>query len=488
MVKPGIIFSVFLVLFSSWLSTENSAVEGPSPNIIFILADDLGWADMGYQSNGRFRTPTIDRMKEKGFYFSHAYANAPVCAPSRACLLTGLYPPRHEIYNVNKSHAGPAYSWPLLTAPRNEDLDTSFFTLAEAFQAEGYRTGFIGKWHLWEDHPAFNPENHGFEEVFGGDPDGKVKSHFPKYGPVSLPHPPGSPYLADLLTDQAIKFIAPSVKQDNRPFFLLLSHYAVHDPIEAKPADIEPFKKTFTEKDSAYFNPVYAGMVKNLDDNIGRILDFLKAKQLDKETIIVFFSDNGGSLGYTTNLPLRSGKGTLYEGGIRVPLIFYSEGNWIPQGTSDLPVHSLDFFPTLASLTNSSIRTELDGNDLSTLIRTGKESTVDKDRPIYWVYPAQKRFRTRHKPSAVFEQTTFPAAAIRKGDLKLIHYFGLLPNELFDLSADVGETTNLAAKHPNLHDELLGNLQEWLKQTNAYIPVPNIDFDPEKSKSEGLWK
>jgi len=341
---------------------------------------------------------------------------------------------------------------------------------------------------LWEDHPAFNPQNHGFEEVYGGDPDGKVKSHFPKYGPASLPHLPGSPYLADLLTDQAIKFIEPGAKQDNRPFFLFLSHYAVHDPIEAKTEDIESFKGSFTEQDSTYFNPVYAGMVKNLDDNIGRILDFLKAKNLDKETIIVFFSDNGGSLGYTSNHPLRSGKGTLYEGGIRVPLLFFSEGTWIKQGVSDLPVHSLDLFPTLASFAKTKAHLELDGVDLSTILRTGKPNPIDQERPIYWIYPAQKRFRMRHKPASVFERTTFPAAAIRKGNYKLIHYFGLKPNELFDLSTDIGETINLSASHPQLHDEMSSNLQDWLKETNAYIPVPNIDFDPEKSKREGLWK
>jgi len=470
-------------------SPQAGEEQPPSrPNIIFILADDLGWADVGYNSGGKFTTPHIDRMKKQGFYFSQAYANAPVCAPSRACLLTGLYPPRHRIYNVNKSHAGPAYSWPLLTAPRNEDLDTAFVTMAEALKAADYHTGFIGKWHLREDKPEGTPQNQGFDYVFGGDPDGKPASHFPTYGPPSLPDIQSEKYLADLLTDSAISYIEANAQTNERPFFLFLSHYAVHDPIEAKAADIRLFEDTFLETDSIHFNPTYAAMVKNLDDNIGRMLQTVEQNGLSENTIFVFFSDNGGSLGYTSNQPLRSGKGTLYEGGIRVPLIFYSQGDWVKSGESDLPVHSLDFFPTLLSFATADAQTNLDGKDLSETIRTENENDSLDDRSIYWFYPAQKNFRLRHKPQSRFERTTFPGAVIRKGNFKLIYYFDVFPDELYDMANDIGEQHNLTKSKPELHQNLLQDLKSWMKETEAYIPTKNPEFDSLKSKELGLWR
>ena len=478
---------LLFLLAASCTEVPTDKSEREQPNIIFILADDLGWADVGYNSGGQFQTPNIDRMQKEGFYFSEAYANAPVCSPSRACLLTGLYPPRHGIYNVNKSHAGPEYSWPLITAPQNEDLDTAFITIAEVLKEDGYQTGFIGKWHLWEEHPEYSPQNQGFDYVFGGDPDGKVKSHFPRYGPASLPNTQDEKYLADLLTDSAVHFIDRYSSNDGGPFFLFLSHYAVHDPIQAKPEDIALFKNTFTDKDSIYFNPTYAAMVKNLDDNVGRILQTVENKGLLEETIIVFFSDNGGSLAYTSNTPLRSGKGTLYEGGIRVPLIFYGGKDWVTHASSNIPIHSLDLFPTLVKMATGNELPQLDGNDLSATIQK-TENTFLNERSIFWVYPAQKRFQVRHKTEALFDRTAFPVAVIRKGSFKFIHYFDLFPDELYDLAKDVSEKNNLVEQEAQLYQVLKQELENWLERTKAYIPIENPAFDGAKSIENGLWK
>ena len=479
--RPLIIFC-FVTLLTGFFSCtrENSEpLEGSRPNIVFILADDLGWADLPVYGNRFNEAPNLTRMAREGIRFSDAYAACPVCSPTRASIMSGQYPATVGITDFITGHWRP-YEEVIVPKNRTQYLPLEIYTLSEALQDAGYSTGFFGKWHLgWGD---YYPENQGFDvsNVYQGG----GFFHYGERMSTPIETRPGT-VLAEALTDLGLEFIE---NHKEEPFFLFLSHYDVHVQLDADSTLIDKYLKK--EKVKGYpCNAVYAAMVEHVDESTGRILDALKDQGLDKNTLVVFFSDNGGlvsrfdriplidrskqylyegdTLLYvaSSNAPLRAEKGTLYEGGIREPLIAWWPGTLENERVSDALVTSVDFMPTFAELAGARLpeSQKMDGTSLLDAL-AGKE--VDPDRALYWHYP-------------VYHHET-PASAIRKGDWKLMHYLVNDSLTLFNLSEDIGETTDLSGSHPEKVTELMGLLNEWRSECGAEFPVPNPDFDPKR--------
>ncbi len=458
-VRIGLLLSLTLA------ATSCRPREEAPPNIILIYADDLGWRDLGMMGSNYYETPNIDRLAHEGIMFSRAYANAPNCAPSRASLLTGQVTPRHGVYTVGSSERGQSRYRKLLPAENRTTLPLSAVTIADLLRRGGYRTGLVGKWHLGKD--ANSPEHRGFEWSRAGNELGSPPSYFYPYtnGERSLPDIDtlGSEgeYLTDRLTDEAVRFIEESV---DGPFFLYLSHYAVHTPIQAKEEKIDTYREKTPDGNQS--NPVYAAMVESLDESVGRIVEVVDALGLAENTLILFYSDNGGHGPVTSMAPLRGAKGMLYEGGIRVPLI----GRW-PRGIapgieSDLPVIGTDLFPTFLEVAGivpgDSIL--LDGQSILPAF-TGRPD--EEDRILYWHFPAYLE-ATRGMDT---QWRTTPAGAIQEGSYKLIYFFEDNRRELYDLEKDVGETVNLVDVEPEIADSLERRLRVWWNDTGAFIPT-----------------
>lgn len=434
------------------------AAPADPPNIVLIYVDDMGWRDLGVQGSGFYLTPHIDQLAADGRRYTNAYANAPNCAPSRASLLTGLYGPRHGIYTVNSAARGRAENRKLVPVENRTVLDTSFVTVAERLGSLGYRTGFFGKWHLGGD--GFGPPEQGFDEAAGwtalGSPPG-----------YSWPYERGAFTLADLrdtgqpgenltdrLVDESIRFI----NQGHEPFFLMLSHYAVHTPIQADSARLARFDGR--PADQGHRDARYASMIAAVDDGLGRIRDVLAQTGRADNTYVVFMSDNGGYGPITDMLPLRGSKGMLYEGGIRVPLLV--AGPDIASGLSDTPVMGADLYPTFLDWAGSSADRELDGRSLA--------DSRAWERPLFWHFPAYlESYRGQPGP-----WRTAPASAMRRGRFKLIRFYESDEDELYDLVTDPAESVNLADRRPALAAELGHQLDEWLEDTEAYLPTRSL--------------
>ncbi len=442
---------------------------GDKPNIVFIYADDLGWRDAGFMGSKFYETPVIDALAASGMVFTNAYANAPNCAPSRAALMTGLYAPRTGIYTVGTSERGNSKFRKIIPVKNKTVLDTSFVTLAEVLKNNGYVTASIGKWHLGEGKIT-GPTGQGFDVNVGGWHLGHPKSYFSPYGNPYLPDGPKGEYLTDRLTEEAIKFIKES---KGRPFFLYFPHYAVHTPLQAKSSLKGDFKNKLP--DGRQNNPIYAAMVKSLDESVGRIIETLNEVGLMKNTVIIFTSDNGGYGPATDMSPLRGSKGMLYEGGIREPFIVSWKGK-IKAGTkTDYPIIGTDMFPTILSLTNSKIpqHLDLDGTDLKNVFL--KSELPDK-RALFWFFPAY--LENYHGMKGLWRTT--PAATVRYGNYKLIRFFEDGREELYDLKDDIGEKNDLTISDTAKRKELSKLLDEWIISTNAPVPVePNPGFDEE---------
>ncbi len=430
--------------------------KGP-PNIVLILADDLGWKDTGYQGSKFYLTPNIDQLAREGMAFDQAYSNGPNCAPSRASLMTGQYPPRHGIYTVGSAARGKAKNRHLIPAKNRRVLPPSAWTIAEALQAKGYRTAAMGKWHLGKD-----PRSQGFDINIGGTQAGHPRSYFSPYKNPALPDGPKGEYLTDRLTTEALAFLDAN---QNRPFFLYLSHFAVHTPLQSKKRKALPFRGR--SPDGRQHNPVYAGMIASLDESVGKVLRHLDKLGLSKNTLVLFCSDNGG-LGTVTDMsPLRGMKGMLYEGGIRIPFIARWPGH-IPAGTkSHQAILLSDLFPTfldLARIPKPKSKT-LDGLSLLPLF-LGKEKKLPS-RPLFWHFPAYLEGNRRtHGP-----WRTTPVSMVRMGPYKLLEFFEGPRLELYDLSKDLSERENLSDSHPKLRRKLLRTLLEWQKQSKAFLPL-----------------
>ena len=456
-----------------------ATTDEKKPNFVFILVDDLGWRDVGFTGSRYYETPQIDRLAREGMVFTNAYANAPNCAPTRACLLSGQYTPRHGIYTVGTSERGQSKHRKLIPTPNTTTLAPGIRTLAEALHTAGYANAHVGKWHLGSD-PDSGPRAQGFDRNIAGNRAGAPKSYFSPYKNPDLDDGPEGEYLTDRLTDEALGFME---EHRDRPFFLYMSHYAVHTPIQAQEAILQKYKQK--PPDNGQNNPAYAAMVESTDRSVGRIVEKLDALGIAENTVVVFFSDNGGHGGVTSNAPLRGAKGMLYEGGIREPAIVRWPGRIRPGSTCDVPVIGLDFYPTLLEM--AGVRREpgqvLDGESLVPLL-TGK-GTLHRDT-LFWHFPAYlESFRSRGKAAAskdgrireVDLWRTTPAGAVRQGDFKLIEFFEDGRLELYNLREDISERDDLAQALPEKVRALHALLLDWRREVNAPVPVElNPDF------------
>lgn len=449
--------------------TQAAATTGQKPNIIFILIDDMGYADLSCFGSPLNETPNLDRLAQSGTKFTQAYAACPVCSPTRASIVTGKYPARLKLTNFLKGTLSPKDS-PVLTAPYADELPLEETTIAEILDDAGYVTGHIGKWHLGGS--GFGPKEQGFNANVGGSQSGGVRSHFwpgwkggfPVEGKVE------GEYLADRLTDEACAFIE---RNREHPFFLYLCHFSVHIPLEAKADKIAKYEaklKAHPAKPGEQNNALYAAMVESVDESVGRIVDAVRACGIDQNTILFFFSDNGGlsvkegaNTPATVNTPFRAGKGYVYEGGIREPLIVVWPGVTQPGTICETPVSSVDFLPTMCAMAGTEHGdSKVDGVDISAALRD-PHATLDRDA-LYWHYPH------------FANQGGHPAGAVREGDWKLIKDYEFGKIELYNLRDDVGETHNLAETQPREAARLQKKLERWLKSVDANMPPPNPEY------------
>lgn len=439
------------------------------PNVVFILIDDLGWTDTSYNGSRFYETVHLDRFAASAMKFTNGYAAHPVCSPTRAAIMTGKYPARLRL----TSHLQGAHRMPyskVLPPPVRLQLPLEERTIAEALRDEGYRTACIGKWHLGPD--GFLPSQQGFDVTLGGDTAGSTSSFFyPKWkSKIPLEGTEGD-YLTDRLTTLAVDFLR---ENHSRPFFLYLAHFAVHTPIEGKPDLIRKYDAKADSQNPQNYGE-YAAMVESMDQSVGRVLAALDELKLSDNTIVIFTSDNGGVASrewknrpVTSNLPLRSGKGHVYEGGIRVPLLIRYPGVTRAGSTCDHPIYSIDFAPTLAEATGARMP-PADGQSVLPLLKGGK---LDRDT-LYWHYP-------HYSP-----QLGRPAAAIREGHWKLILFFEEMRVELYDLKNDLGEQKDLALQQPARAQQLRRKLENWLAETRAQLPHENPNYDSRREKETG---
>ena len=492
----------FALLLS--LYTNSRADAADRPNVLLILVDDLGWADLGVSGSTFYETPNVTRLAAEGVYFSDAYSANPVCSPTRASIQTGKYPSRLKITNHSgiRGAMGPPYK---LNPPMVEgSMPLDDITLAEALHEAGYTTAHIGKWHLQshgEKGRAHYPEANGFDVNIAGHNGGQPGSYYFPYksDEHAWSNVPGlddgkeGDYLTDILTDKAIEFI--TTHRDG-PFYLNLWYYTVHTPIEARKDKVEKYRQKVNalgldktmedvvpEHDSFtrahQDNAPYAVMVESMDENVGRLLDTLKDLHIENDTIVIFLSDNGGlSTGPdpqspTSNRPLRAGKGWVYEGGIRVPLIIRYPGAVRAGVKSAEPVISTDLYPTILDLAGlpQKPRQHLDGQSLKSLL-TGNASSLDRDA-LYFHFPHYHPINTMG-----------PAGAVRARDYKLVEVFETGDVELYDLSKDIGEQHNLVGEMPELAAKLKQMLHAWREETGSLMPTPNPDYVDRNSLKE----
>lgn len=427
------------------------------PNIVFILIDDLGWADLGCLGNPLYETPNIDRLAREGMRFAQSYAACTVCSPTRAALMTGKYPARLHLTDWIPGEKHPKAKLRIPEWTQHLPLDE--VTTARILNAGGYATASIGKWHLG---PApYFPEHHGFDLNRGGCDKGQPPSYFSPYRIPTLEDGPRGEYLTDRLTEESLKFIQ---ENKGRPFYLYLPHYSVHRPLQAPPELVAKYeakiKPGMDQKSAAY-----AAMVESVDQSVGRILAALEELKLADRTIVIFTSDNGGLALDTSNKPLRAGKGSAYEGGVRVPLIVRWPGVVKAGTVCETPVISMDWHPTLleAAGLKGDPKAAVDGLSLLPLL---KESGSWTREALFWHYPHY------HGGGAS------PYSAVRKGDLRLVEHLEDARVELFNLKDDPGEKNDLAVAMPEKARELRDLLAQWRLSVGAQMPSPNPNYDP----------
>jgi arylsulfatase A len=440
----------------AWAVSAFAAETRPTlPNVVFILIDDLGWTDGSGLGSKFYETPNIDRLASQGMRFTDAYAACCVCSPTRACILTGKYPARLHLTDWIAGHRRPfaklaVPDWTMYL-PREE------VTLAEALKPDGYATAAMGKWHLGGEE--YRPETQGFDVNFGGDNRGQPPSYFWPYRIPIIPKGQQGEYLTDRITNEAETFLE---KNRDRPFFLYLAHYAVHTPLMAKQELIEKYRAKIGPK-QAQKNAVYAAMIESVDQSVERIVKKLDALGIADRTIVFYTSDNGGLLGSTSNLPLRAGKGSPWEGGTRVPLIVRWPGVVAAGSVCHAPVISADFFPTIQAMTGVGSDDRLDGESLVPLLRQTGDLKRDA---IFWHYP-------HYHPGGAT-----PYGAVRQGDFKLIEFYEDHHVELYNLKDDLGEKKDLAASLSDKARQLRDRLAAWRQEVGAQMPLPNPNYDP----------
>ncbi len=466
----------------------NTIEENTKPNILFILVDDLGYADLGYTGSKSYESPNVDALAADGMVFTDAYAACPVCSPSRASIMSGKYPARLNLtdYIPGNRKWGPHKDQKLASKSFKLQLDLEEYTLAEALKDAGYKTMFAGKWHIGEKE-QFYPEYQGFDVNIGGNKTGHPSGgYFSPYNNPQMKDGYDGEYLTDRLTDAVIQFM--TINKD-QPFFAYLSFYTVHLPMQGKPEKVEKYKQKFEAqyKEEEIFSKEgktfyknrqnmahYAAMVECMDENVGRVLASLKKNGIAENTIVVFTSDNGGMATSnrtdnipTSNAPLRAGKGYLYEGGIREPLIIKWPKKIQKGTTSNVPVTGTDLYPTLLDLAGVILKSNQysDGLSLKPLIE-GKDQI---DRPIFWHYP--------HYSGGLGGR---PSGAVRLGDFKLIEFYEEMNVELYNVRNDLGEKYDLAEKEPEKAEELKKLLHQWRLEVGAQMPFPNPHYNVDK--------
>ncbi len=452
------IYIVVLIIFG--LSFNKQSRE--KPNIILIVADDLGWTDLSYMGSKYYETPNIDKLSQSGITFFNGYASSANCAPSRATMMSGKYHPSHGIYTVSPSARGLDITRKIIPIKNTENLDLKFFTIAEMLKSEGYINAHVGKWHLGEK--GNYPMDQGFDVNIGGWESGGPKGgYFSPYSNPNLENGPEGEYLTDRLTNEAINFIDNNKEER---FFLHLAYYSVHTPIQSKREYSNYFKNK--SSDENHNRPDYAGMIRSLDENIGKVLSKIEELNLSEETLIIFTSDNGGIRSISNQNPLRAGKGSYYEGGIRVPMIFSWKGKLETNKKSFERISNIDFYPTIKNIIGYKNKNlKLDGLDLNPIFR-GKKL---KERALFFHFPVYLEAYNVQKDDGkdpLFR--TRPGSVIIKGDWKLHHYFEDNELELYNLSDDMSESKNLSKINKEITTRLYNDLDFWRTSNNAPIP------------------
>jgi arylsulfatase A-like enzyme len=450
------------------LVTAFTAAAADRPNVLFIFMDDYGWKDTSFMGSDFYETPNIDKLARQGMIFSDAYSSSANCAPARACLLSGQYTPRHEVFNVGTGPRGNAKHRKLKHIPGVSTLRKDIVTWAQAVKDAGYKTATMGKWHLSKD-----PIPYGFDLNIGGTTSGgPPRGYFPPHpGAPGLGDVPKDEYLTDTLSKEAVKFIR--ANKDN-PWFLYLTHFAVHTPIQARK---DLIKKYEAKKPGVLHNhAVMAAMIESVDQGVGKISAALDELGLADNTAIIFFSDNGGYGPATSMAPLKGYKGTYYEGGIRVPFFIKWPGVVKPGSTCYTPIIGVDLYPTFCEMTGAKRPNQpLDGVSLMPLFKGGK--ALDRDA-IYWHFPAylQSYSRNDQQRDPLFRAR--PCSIIRAGDYKLHEYFEDGGLELYNLKADIGEAKDLAKAMPEKVQELHAMLKKWRADVSAPVPTElNPEYD-----------
>ncbi len=459
------------------------ALDSNKPNIVFVVVDDLGWSDLGCYGADLHETPNLDKLANKSHVFTNSYAAAPVCSPTRASIMTGKYPARlnftiwSEAASVAERKNQEVYKF--LPPQTIENLPAEEVSLAEKLKEIGYLTAHVGKWHIG-DFSHF-PETQGFDISIAASQRGAPPTFFFPYKGFAFGEfrfvgnlgsdPDGNyftdrkgEYLTDRLTDEALKIIEDA---SSRPFYLNLCYYSVHTPIEAKEQDVTLFKNKLSHK-FHHQNETYAAMVKSVDENIGRLLKKLDQLGIAENTVVIIISDNGGYINeyknkvVTNNFPLRSGKGSLYEGGIRIPTIISIPNYPSKVKTINIPISTIDFFPTIMELLGVTDYPKMDGKSFLSAIKGNPDKSI-RDRELYWHYPH-------------YYPTTTPVSAIRQGPWKMLEYLEDGHLELYNLESDLGESKNLADSKPDKASELLKKLHHWKTETNAGKITLNPNF------------
>ena len=479
--------NMYRILLLFIVLVQSTAAFGQVPNIVFIMADDLGWKDAGFMGGEFFETPHIDKLAGQSMVFTSAYSGGPNCAPTRACLMSGTYTPRHTIYQPGGSSKGnPKYMRLLVPARERRDknlakkaasqfpitnsLDPEFVCIPEVLKTAGYTTARLGKWHLGDDTQGFDISS---SDGKGG-PGGKF------YGNIDV---------AEQLTDRAVKFI-----NDNKkgPFFLYLTHWDVHVPHRARKTIVKKYKEKLDklpEDERQNFNPVYAAMIEAVDTSVGRVVAKIDELGLSENTLIVFTSDNGGLASVSQLDPLRGCKGSLFEAGVRIPACMRWTGTIKAKTTCDTPITSVDYLPTFASIAEAKLpKTQpADGTDISALMR----GEVINQRSIFWHYPlylkGTRGLTINLTGGETYTWRGFPSTAMRRGDFKLIEFHEDNSIGMYNLKDDPGEQKNLAKTMPELASKLRAEMDKWQKDTNAPIPTvlnPEYDLSAKQGKQK----
>jgi arylsulfatase A-like enzyme len=463
-------FLVVLAMSSQGFCQKQHQTKNALPNIIMIVADDLGWYDLESYGNGFIESPNLTKLGNEGIRFTNAYASAPLCSASRSSLITGLHPIRTNITEHIHGNQPPKPTEKLMTPPISQQLDLHHKTIAEALKTKNYKTAFFGKWHLGGG--KFAPHHRGFDVNIAGGYNGLPNSFFyPFFEEGSKPElqtiSKEGDYLTDVLTSKAIEYIE---NQKDSTFFISLNYYAPHVPIEAKKELIEKYRlKRGNDDESIMPNIYYAAMVESIDQNVGRIMQKLDELNLSENTLILFTSDNGGlhvpSLPEfikhtppTNNGPLREGKGFVYEGGIREPLIIKWPAKIKKSAVNASVVMGQDFYNTFMDI--AALEQTTDGVSLLPLFE-GKHL---KKRGVLWHLPHYNH------------QGSKPSSAFREGNWKLVYTYEDDHYELFNLKRDISETHNLAQKKTNKLNKLKTKMQSMLKQLKAKFPIPNPNY------------